>query len=256
LTALEKDPLYVGDLAAAKRLFGTFPYGRPHMGTVESIQQIDVADLQYAKERFFSADNATVAIGGNFKSDLAYRAARRYLGAWVKSDKRVPATFRQPDDPDTKPLEIALDGATGRTTFALRGVARNDPDYAASYILEDILHARLQKISAVATVSSNARILPGVIIISVPGAIAFPFTAFSDRISESEFSRARAEASAEFAKRTLFEQWLDADTYRTTVAGDAQAFQAVTLGDVQRVADRFAKNPIVSVVVKSPAATQ
>lgn len=256
LTVLEKDPVYVADQAAAKRLFGTFPYGRPQMGSVESLQRIDYADLQFARERFLSADNATVAISGNFNSDLGFRAARRYLGAWLKSDKRVPSTFRQPDDPDTKPLEILVDGATARTTFALRGIARNDPDHAASLIFNDILLARLQKASPGATVSHHARMLPGVLIVSIPGSSAFPFNSISDRISESEFNKARAEASAEFARRTLFDQWLDVDTYRTTVAGDAKAFQAVTIGDVQRVADRFAKNPIASVIVKSPAAAQ
>jgi predicted Zn-dependent peptidase len=253
LIVLEKDPAYIADQAAAKRLFGTFPYGRPVMGSVESLQRIDHADIQFARERFLSADNATVAISGNFNSDLGFRAARRYLGAWLKSDKRVPSTFRQPEDPDTKPLEMVLEGATGRTTFALRGVARNDPDHAASLVFENILRARLQKASPAATVAHHARTLPGVLVVSLPGSAAFPLNSISDRISEGEFSKARADASAELAKRSLFDQWLDVETYRTTVAGDAQAFQAVTLSDVQRVADRLAKNPIVSVVVKPSA---
>jgi predicted Zn-dependent peptidase len=256
LSVLERDPVYIADQAAAKRLFGTFPYGRPQMGSVESLKRIDFADLQYARERFLTADNATVAISGNFNSDLGFRAARRYLGAWLKSDRRIPSTFRQPDDPDTKPLEMVVDGSAGRTTFALRGVARNDPDYAASVILGHVLQARVQKASALATVSNQARMLPGVLMISVPGPIAFPFTAISDRVSENEFSKARAEASSELARRTLFDQWLDADTYRITVIGDAQAFQNVTVADVQRVADRLAKNPIVSIVIKPSAAAE
>ncbi|MEP7148578.1 MAG: insulinase family protein [Acidobacteriota bacterium] len=256
LTVLEMDPVYVADQAAARRLFGDFPYGRPQMGSVESLQRIDFADLQFARERFFSADNATVTISGNFNGDLGFRAARRYLGAWLKSDKRVPSTFRQPDDPDTKPLEIILDRADGRTTFALRGVARSDPEYAASTVFEDILRARLQKTPAHAVVSHHARTLPGVLVISVPGSAAFPFNSFSERISESEFAGARLRTAAGFSKRSVFDQWLDADTYKTTAVGDARAFQTVTLADVQRVADRLAKNPIVSVVVRPPAAAQ
>jgi predicted Zn-dependent peptidase len=254
LSVLEKDPVYIADRAAARRLFGTFPYGRPQMGSVESLQRIDFADLQYARDRFLSADNATVAISGNFNSDLGFRAARRYLGAWLKSDKRIPSTFRQPDDPDTKPLELIVDGAALRTTFALRGVSRNDPDYAASLILGHILQSRVQKSFASANVYHQARVLPGVLVISVPGSVAFPFTVISDRISDTEFAAARAEVSAEFAAKTIFDQWLDVDTYRTTVSGDAQAFQNVAVADVQRVADRLAKNPIVSVVIKPASA--
>ncbi|MEO6334962.1 MAG: insulinase family protein [Pyrinomonadaceae bacterium] len=256
LRLLEKDPAYVADQAAAKRLFGTFPYGRPQMGSVESLQRIDFADLQFAKERFLSADNATVAIGGNFNGDLGFRAARRYFGAWLKSDKRVPSTFRQPDEPDTKVLEMTLEGAPARTTFALRGFARNDPDYAASLVLENVLKSRLQRNGAAVALSQSSRALPGVLVVSVPGSAGFPFKSFSEKISESEFARARSEAAAEISRKTLFDQWLDVDTYHTTVTSDAGAFQKVSVADVQRVADRLARNPVVSVLLKSPAAAQ
>ena len=108
LKVSESDPGYVADQAVAKRLFGTFPYGRPQRGSTTSVQKIDFADLIYAKQRFLTSDNATIAITGNFERDLGYRAVRRYFGSWLKSDKRVPATFRQPDSPDTSPLRIEL----------------------------------------------------------------------------------------------------------------------------------------------------
>ncbi|MBP7475972.1 MAG: insulinase family protein, partial [Pyrinomonadaceae bacterium] len=98
IKALEADPAYVADRTAAKRLFGTFPYGRPQFGTEASVKTIDFADLVDAKGRFLSADNATIAISGNFDRALGFRAIRRYFGGWLKSDKRVPSTFRQPDD--------------------------------------------------------------------------------------------------------------------------------------------------------------
>ena len=255
LAVLEKDPAYIAEQSAAKRLFGTFPYGRPQLGSTESLPRIDFADLIFAKERFLAADNATVAISGNFNSDLGFRAARRYFGAWSKSDKRVPATFRQPDPPDTKPMEVSTVSTEGRSTFALRGLARNDPDYAASMILENILRARAQKTPGVA-VSHHARLLPGVFTVSVPGSAPFPFTLFSDRVSEAEFIKARTDAAAEFAKKSLVDRWLDSDTYRIQPAPDTPAWQNVTLADVQRVADQLAKNPIASVILNPKPAVQ
>ena len=255
IAELEKDPAYIADQAAAKRLFGTFPYGRPIMGTKESLQRIDFADLLFAKERLLTADNVSVAISGNFNTDLGFRAARRYFGAWLKSDKRVPSTFRQPDAPDTKPLEIGMEAAAGRTAFALRTVSRSDPDYAASLVLESVLRARAEKGFPSATIFHEARVLPGVLMIGMPGSPGFPFALFSERVSDAEFTKARAEVSARFAKRSLADQWLDVDTYRTTVAGDSQAFQKMTLTDVQRVADRLAKNPIASVIVTPKASS-
>ena len=86
--------------------------------------------------------------------------------------------------------------------------------------------------------------------VSAAGPSSFPFTLFSDRIMESEFARAKVVAATDFSKRSLADEWLDVDTYRTTVAGDSQAFQKMTIADVQRVADRLSKNPIVAVVVR------
>ncbi len=251
LGLLERDSVYVADQAAVRRLFGTFPYGRPQMGSVETLTHIDFADLQFARDRFLCADNATVAISGNFNSDLGFRAARRYFGAWLKSDKRVPFTFRQPDNPDTRPIEVNLAGASPRTSFVLRGLAKNDPDYAASLILEKVLRERIEKIAAGSSVSNSARVLPGVVVINVPGAVPFPFSSISDRVSETEFNKVRADVAAEVSRISLVDEWLDMDTYKTTLVVDAQTVQKLTLADVQRVADRLAKNPIVSVVLRT-----
>jgi hypothetical protein len=84
----------------------------------------------------------------------------------------------------------------------------------------------------------------------MPGAGSFPSTWLSERISESEFIRAKSEATARFAKRSLSDQWLDVDTYRTNVATDSRVLQNATLVDVQRVGDRLAKNPVASVILK------
>ena len=255
LASLEKDPVYLAERAAAKRLFGTFPYGRPAAGTRESLERIDHADLLFVKERFLTADNATVAISGNFNSDFGYRAARRFFGGWLKSDKRIPATFKQPDDPDTKTLELNADGAIVRSSFAFRGIARNDPDYAASRVLERILKGRLQKQASGFSVASEARMLPGVVSVSGAGTAVWPPKILTDRIGEAEFNTARAEALAEFSNRSPVDQWLDADTYGIKVATETQAFQKITLPDVQRLADRLARNPVVSVVVRPAANT-
>jgi zinc protease len=99
LDANEKNASYVADLAVRKRLLETFPYGRPLAGSTASLKRIDFADLKFAYDRLFGADNATIAISGNFPTDVGYRAVRRYFGSWLKSDKKAPSTFRQPDPP-------------------------------------------------------------------------------------------------------------------------------------------------------------
>jgi len=71
-----------------------------------------------------------------------------------------------------------------------------------------------------------------------------------------EFDKARSGVPA----LAVAERWLDVDTYKlTSAAEDTKAFETLTLADVQRVADRLSKNPIVTVVVLpeavSPAIT-
>ena len=247
ITVLSKDPAYIADQAAAKRLFGAFPYGRPQLGTVESLERIDFADLLFAKERFLSADNATVAISGNFNSDLGFRAARRYLGAWLKSDKRVPSTFRQPDDPDTKPLEITLPEANPMIVRRIRrGVARSDKDYFVTEVLTRLMAAQNEKNGV--TVKNDAFVLPGALV--VRGNSVAP-AEFPKTLTEDEVARARAAVQGDYEKRSLADRWLDADTYKLpSVADDMAALQNVRLADVQRVADRLFKNPEVTVIVK------
>ena len=170
---IEGEPSYVADQAVAKRLFGTFPYGRPQNGTSESIGKIDFADLLDAKQRFLTADNATVAITGNYDKVLGYRAARRYFGPWLKSDRRVPSTFRQPDPPPTALLSVPSPKAdVSEIRYAMRGTARSDKDFAASKVYAAIIESRLR--SRVPSVNSDKvfvrmteHILPGVLTIGL-----------------------------------------------------------------------------------------
>ena len=261
--ALEKNPAYVADQAVSKRLLGTFPYGRPIVGTTESLQKIEYADLIFAKDRFFTADNATIAISGNVKPELAFRAVRRYFGAWAKSEKLVPASFKQPDEPDTKPFGIKLSTAgNSEIRYALRGLARNDKDYAASKILTKILQYRLQNSIQNENgknfqVRHDEHILPGLLIlgyssqstpVNTPNNIASLLLTRS--ITTEEFTKAKAEVLAEIRMKSANDWWLDADTFRlASVAGELQFFETASLTDVQRVAEKLSKNPVVTLSV-------
>lgn len=259
---LEKDPAYTANLVAVKQLFGTFPYGRPEFGSPESVAKINFADLLEAKQRFLGADNATVVISGNVDPALAYRAARRYFGAWLKSDKLVPSTFKQPDAPDTKLVTITSETGTGTTVrFAFRGVARNDRLYPASEILASVLESRLKdNLSGLnasnAYVSNEAHVLPGTVVVGLEMTGTEPvsgntITALLARpVTAAEFSAAKATVAAERVKIAADEHWLNADTYKQTSAtAEQNAFDSVTIADVQLVAESFAKNPVVAVAL-------
>ena len=269
IKTLEADPAYVADRAAAKRLFGTFPYGRPQSGTEATVKTIDFADLINAKGRFLSADNATIAISGNFDRALGFRAVRRYFGGWLKSDKRVPSTFRQPDDPPAG-LQVVASPAKGRTAirYAMRGLARSDKDLVASLIFTNIFESRLKaRVPSGHTgdvfVRNEYHTLPGMITIGFSAdkgefgtangkveANELVGKAIIDPINDAEFQAAKTAVLNEWAGRDAISFWLDVDTFRTAEPTSKNA--EITIADVKAFAESASKKPMVAILVNTP----
>jgi predicted Zn-dependent peptidase len=266
----EKNPAYIADRAVAKRLLGNYPYGRPQLGSSESLAKIDFADLLFARERFFTADNATIAIGGNVNADLALRATKRLFGGWLKSDKKVPATFAQPDAPkaDLQVLDAAAE-KTSEIRFAMRGLARSDKDFYASQILANILQNRVQmREGKNSFVRVNSNILPSLVVIGasswnvgtikkVGSQIALPAEMntyqnnfLKEPVKADEFEKAKSAFAEKMNKPDLLDYWLDAETYKLgSVKDDWQKYQSVTAADVQRVLEKLQKEAVASVLV-------
>ena len=153
--------------------------------------------------------------------------------------------------------------AAGNTEvrYALRGLAKADKDYPASEILARIALARWQAARTAEnyTIRNESHILPGYLIFGLKQPASSTGLKVQDNlipknITESEFSKARSEAIAGLSSRNLQERWLDVDTYKSLpVDNETSAYQDATLADVQRVAERLAKNPVVTVQSTTPA---
>lgn len=264
------DPAFIADQAVAKRLFGTFPYGRPELGTADSLQKIDFVDLIGVKQRFLTADNATVTISGKFDQQVAFRAVRRYFGSWLKADKLVPATFRQPEDPVAAVETIASPVADRfEARYAFRGAARSSVDYAASEVAASVLEARLKaavptELRDGLTVRHDAHVLPGMFIVRLAGTkSAAPAKleageilakALSAPVTESEFQAARSAMLNSWNSLDSAEKWLDTDTFKLQSAeGEADKLSALKLTDVQERITRIQKQPVATVIVAAPA---
>jgi hypothetical protein len=272
LKKLQDDSQYVADRAVAERLLGDFPYGRPLYGTADSLPRIDFADLIGVRQRFLTADNATVAISGNFDDTLAFRAVRRYFGSWLKSDRTVPSTFRQPDEPAITMVRLPSPNAGGAAArFALRGVARAGRDLAASMVFTKLVQERLRKSlggEGPIDVRNEFRTLPGLIVISVPPTLDSKgvasvtpearravIRAVGDTATDAEFQAARDEAAAEWSKRDPVTFWLDADTYKIeNVDADAHVLDTVTLAGLNAYIQKAKDQPMVSIVISAQPA--
>jgi predicted Zn-dependent peptidase len=222
---------------------------------------------------FLGQDNATLAVAGNFDTSNGFRAIRRYFGSWLKSDKKVPSTFRMPDPPPagTQILESPETGIT-EIRYALRGVARNDKDFAAASILAKVVEQRIRS-KAPAGQRDNvwaknySNVLPGVIVIgfsrilreisaSVTGekpkveANDVVANALNEKVSDAEYEQAKNAVFAELNKTDIVTRWLDADTYKfASVKADQSTSDAVTAADVQRIADQMRQQPVASVLL-------
>jgi predicted Zn-dependent peptidase len=279
LEELQKDDAYIADVSIAKRLLGEFPYGRPSEGTIESLKAIEMADLIFAKDRYLTADNATLSIRSNLDPDSIYIAVRRLFGGWKKSDKPVPATFRQPDEPDTNTQVVeAQSEDLVEARSAVRGVARNDKNFFAASVLAKVLTYRIRNQNAQINkektlVAHRAHFLPGILIakLSMPKfSISFQggnengyvqnitqtTARFSltdllrERITNDEFKRAKSEFLDEFNSKPLEELWLDVDTFKlASVKDEIQKANDITLEDVGKVAEDFKKKPVVNLIV-------
>lgn len=272
LSKVSNDPSYIADQAAAARLLGAFPYGRPEDGTVASINKIDFADLVGARQRFFTADNATVAVSGKFDRTIAFRAVRRYFGAWLKADKLVPSTFRQPDDPPAG-VQVLDSPQADRfeVRFTTRGTSRSSNDFAAYRMAAEVMESRLKamlpaEVSAPVSVASIDHVLPGIFMIRFSGTKGAAETkieandvvskALSAPVSDTEFQAAKQAVVSELNKEDVVDTWLDADTFRTEPPSKFYARASGTsLVDVQSVLSRVQRQPIASVVVSNARAS-
>jgi predicted Zn-dependent peptidase len=264
---LQKNPKYVADKAAAKRLLGDYPYGRPQEGTLEGLAKMDRFDLVTAKERFLTADNATLTISGNVEFKLALKASKQLFGGWKKADKLVPATFASPSDlmPETQTIINDL-YEKYEVRYAFRGIARNDNDYFAIKFLFDILNAQdfVSKDNGEKfSIRFERNLLPSTAIIGFSTSSGnllkinenaktagelFGSKLFSE-ISAPEFERVKAKILGEIDQKSMQEKWLDVQTFKlTSYKDEIQKLNAVTLADVQRVSVRLSKQPIVKVL--------
>ncbi len=285
-----KDPAIVADQGVAKRLFGNFPYGNPMNGTPESLAKLDRNDLLTAKDRFVTADNATLVIIGNFDSAFAVRACKQFFGSWQKSDKLVPPTFRQPDAPKQEILKIEMaDIEKSYNRNARNTVGRSDKDYFATQIVTDIWKRQfcfsdeskrgelryqsylLRGVFYFSSSTVNPKPKPEVQVTSAEiaelpiNSSGCSFFLLKDgkpvypAIAESDFTEAKNQLLSGLQQKiqmnpSLSELWLDVDTYKLGSVKDVLTrANNVSFAAMLRVAENLQKEPVVTVNVTRKA---
>ncbi len=136
LVALEQQqesPAAVAEKAFYEAVYGDHPYGHQPLGTKESVQALNRADLQAFHQRFYVARNAVVAIVGALDRAAAKKLAERLVAG-------LPAGEHAPTLPDVPALQkgkterIAHPSTQTHVRVGQPGIKRGDPDYFPLYV--------------------------------------------------------------------------------------------------------------------------
>jgi hypothetical protein len=78
-------------------------------------------------------------------------------------------------------------------------------------------------------------------------------SAIRAKITDAEFSSAKAALVEDWGRRDVVDRWLDTDTYKTvSFSAEQQTVSNLSIADVQRAADILQKQPVAVVVVNTP----
>ncbi len=146
ISALEQSKQVPSTLAAklrGKLLYGSgHPYGA--YATEESLGAMKCADLARYHGQYFSPDNATLAVVGDFKTAEVLPLVEKVFTGWqvAQSDTARTPTFPDPPKPADQ-LTINLVDRPGSVQSNIlvcgRGIPRNNPDVPEVGVLNSIL---------------------------------------------------------------------------------------------------------------------
>lgn len=124
-----------------RTLFGEdHPYGRPSIGTAESLERMSADDLRGFHRDYFVPNNAAIMVVGDITEEDAIARLEHAFGSWQPGD--VP-THRYPEARQVRGRDIILVDKPGAAQSEIRigrlGVARNTDDYYALTVMNTIL---------------------------------------------------------------------------------------------------------------------
>ena len=211
------DPGYVAGIVFSRLVYGLHPYGRPPLGTPQSLRAITRDDLRAFHDTYFAPNNSVLAVVGDVPAEEAFEAAERAFGDWPRRELPV-VPWTDPPRPAHRVIVIDRPGAV-QTTIRVGqiGVPRESDDFMALELALRILGGegsnRLQQVlrserglTYAASADMTARKYGG------------------DFMGETD---TRSEATAEALRLMVDEFWqLQRDRVGRRELGNAQAYLA------------------------------
>lgn len=135
----EEDPGTVASKAFAKDLFGEHPYGRPSIGTEETVARITRDDILEFYNRYYTPNKTIVAVVGDVTEEEIRKLLAQYFGDWKPKD--VTAVSPAPAVPLQQRKVVTVDRDLTQATIHLGnlGINRENPDFYAVVVMNYIL---------------------------------------------------------------------------------------------------------------------
>lgn len=133
-----KNPNQVASKAWVAAAFPHHPYGRPTTGTLESVARIGSDDLEAFRKRVFVREHLKVAVVGDIDAVALGKLLDRVFGELpVKSEVKPVASIKLAADGKLDVIELPVPQSV--VVFGAQGIKRNDPDFMAAFVMNQIL---------------------------------------------------------------------------------------------------------------------
>jgi zinc protease len=133
------DPEFLANVVFDRLVYGFHPYGRPQLGTPETLAALTREDLLAFHKKWFGANNAILAIVGDVSPEEAFSGAERAFGTWAKGTAE-PAKPIEPPPPTRRLVVIDKPGAV-QTEIRVGniGIPRKHDDFMALDLAAKVL---------------------------------------------------------------------------------------------------------------------
>src|SRR5690606_13300724 len=133
-----KNPNRVAGKAWSALAFAGHPYGLPADGTPESIAGITAADLEAYRKRNFARDNLKVVAVGDINAEQLGELLDKVFGSLPAKAELTPVAQTTPEAKERVQV-IHMDVPQSVVQFGAPGIAREDDDFMAAFVLNQIL---------------------------------------------------------------------------------------------------------------------
>ena len=133
----ENDPGTIADDRWSAAAFPGHPYGRPSIGTKDSVAAIGTADLQDLRRRLFARDGLRLAVVGDIDAATLGPALDRASAAC--RPRATARRCRRSRSPPRAPKRCRWRCPKRRSSSASPAPRRDDPDYFPAIVMNHIL---------------------------------------------------------------------------------------------------------------------